>query len=425
MTVKDVILTVTLMLGAGLCARLVADFLRLPHMLVLLGVGILLGSSVSDAIDVPLDSMGSQLVLTLGVSFILFHGGLQLSLGILRKVAVGLLLLAVPGVVLTALVTGSVAAVLFGLPLSSGLLIGAALSPTDPAILVPLFERLRVRPKLSQTIIAESALNDPTGAVLALAFAGVVVSGHASLTAPMADFVKDLAISTAIGVVFGIVLSAAVSSRRAGIWRESCAIAVLAVVAGSFFSIDSAGGSGYLGAFLAGLIVGNMDRLGLAMFSHHEHDMRVLISTVADVMVIFVFITLGANLPWTTIADHFAPALGVLAALILLARPLAVLVCLLPDRRAAWTRQELFFLAWTRETGVVPAAIAGIIVSMHVPNSDLVVTTVAMAIVLTLTLQATTKGWLARRLDLLEPDARVAPPPGPALPAAASTPASP
>jgi cell volume regulation protein A len=146
---------------------------------------------------------------------------------------------------------------------------------------------------------------------------------------------------------------------------------------------------------------------------------------VADVMVVFVFITLGANLPWTTIADHFLPALGVLAALILLARPLAVAVCLLPDRRAAWTRQELFFLAWTRETGVVPAAIAGIIVSMNVPNSDLVVTTVAMAIVLTLTLQATTKGWLARRLDLLEPDARVAPPPGPVLPAAASTAASP
>ena len=180
MTVKDVILTVTLMLGAGLCARLVADLLRLPHMLVLLGVGILLGPSVSDSIDVPLDSMGAQLVLTLGVSFILFHGGLQLSLGILRKVAVGLLLLVVPGVVLTALVTGSVAALLFGLPLSSGLLIGAALSPTDPAILVPLFERLRVRPKVSQTIIAESALNDPTGAVLALAFAGVVLSGHAS-----------------------------------------------------------------------------------------------------------------------------------------------------------------------------------------------------------------------------------------------------
>src|SRR4051794_18247755 len=154
------------MLAAGLGAELLAEFLRIPPMLLLLGAGILLGPSVSDAIDVPLDSMGAQLVLTLGVSFILFHGGLQLSVDVLSRVAVGLLLLAVPGVVITALVTGSVAAPAFGVPLTTGLLIGAALAPTDPAILVPLFERLRLRPKVSQTVIAESALNDPTGAVL-------------------------------------------------------------------------------------------------------------------------------------------------------------------------------------------------------------------------------------------------------------------
>jgi cell volume regulation protein A len=388
------------MLGAGLAARLAADLLRLPHMLLLLAAGILLGPSVSGAIEVPLDSMGAQLVLTLGVSFILFHGGLQLSVAVLGRVAVGLVLLAVPGVVLTALVTGSVAALAFGLPLTTGLLIGAALAPTDPAILVPLFERLRLRPKVSQTIIAESALNDPTGAVLALAFAGVVLSGKASLTAPMVDFLVDLVISTGIGVVFGVVLSAAVSSRRAGIWRESAAIAVVAVVAGSFFSIDSAGGSGYLGAFLAGLIVANMDRLGLAMHSTHEHEVRTLVAVVADVMVMLVFITLGANLPWGAIADHVGPALAVLATLILVARPLTVLVCLLPDRRGGWTREEILFVAWTRETGVVPAAVAGIVVSMGVPDSELVVTTVALAIIVTLAVQTTTKRWLARRLDL-------------------------
>ena len=408
MNVEDVILTVTLMLGAGLLARLVADLLRLPHMLLLLAAGILLGPSVSGAIDVPLGSMGAQLILTLGVSFILFHGGLQLSLAVLGRVVVGLVLLAVPGVVLTAAVTGAVAAAAFGVPLATGILVGAALAPTDPAILVPLFERLRLRPKVSQTIIAESALNDPTGAVLALAFAGVVVSGKASLTAPMLQFLVDLALSTGIGVVFGIVLSAAVSSRRAGIWRESAAIAVIAVVAGSFFSIDSAGGSGYLGAFLAGLIVANMDRLGLAMHSHHEREVRTLVALIADVMVLLVFITLGANLPWRSIEQHYAPALAVLAVLVLLARPLTVLACLLPDRRGAWSRGELVFMAWTRETGVVPAAVAGLVVSMGVPGADLVVTTVALAIVVTLALQTTTKPWLARRLHLAPPLAPVA-----------------
>jgi cell volume regulation protein A len=277
------------------------------------------------------------------------------------------------------------------------------LAPTDPAILIPLFERLRLRPKISQTIIAESALNDPTGAVLALAVAGVVVSGGASLTVPLRDFVVDLTISTVLGVVFGVVLSAAVSSRRAGLWRETPAIAVMAVISAGFFSIDSAGGSGYLGAFLAGLIVGNMEQLQLAMHSEHEREMRIFVSTVADVMVMLVFVTLGANLPLREIADELAPGLAVIAALILVARPVTVLACLLPDRRGSWSRDELVFLAWTRETGVVPAALAGIMVGLHVPDADLVVTTVALAIIVTLGVQATTKRWLARRLDLIMP----------------------
>lgn len=402
MQAKDVILTITLMLGAGLVSQLVADYLRAPRMLLLLGAGVLLGPSVADSLDVPLDSIGAQLLLTLGVSFILFHGGLQLSTRILSGVAVGLGMLVVPGVVLTAVITGSVAALVFGLPLTTGLLIGAVLAPTDPAILIPLFERIRLRPKLSQTIIAESALNDPTGAVLALAFAGVVLSGQASMTEPLKNFVVDLAISTALGIVFGVVLSAVVSSRRAGIWRESSAITVMAVMSAGYVSIDEAGGSGYLGAFLAGLIVGNMDRLGLAMHSHHEDEMRTLVAVVADVMVIFVFITLGANLPWGDIGDHFAPAIAVVATLVLVARPLTVLMCLLPDRRGRWSREEIVFLAWTRETGVVPAALAGVVVGLHVPDANLVVTTVALTIVFTLAVQATTKRWLARRLGLLE-----------------------
>jgi cell volume regulation protein A len=400
--VQDVILTIALMLAAGLACALIADFLRLPQMLVFLAAGVGLGPGGLDAIDVPLDSIGAQLVLTLGVSFILFHGGLQLSVRVLSRTVVGLGLLAVAGVVLTAIVTGSAAALAFGLPLTSGLLIGAALAATDPAILIPLFERLRVRPKVSQTIIAESALNDPTGAVLTLAFLGVVLSGKASLTDPLVQFVVDLAISTAIGVVFGIVLSATISSRRSGIWRESAAVAVMMVVAGSYFSIDSAGGSGYLGAFIAGLIVGNMSELGLAMHSQHENDMRVLMANISNVMVMFVFLTLGANLPsWEQISSDLMPALAVLAVLVFVARPLTVFACLLPDRRGQWSRAELIFLAWTRETGVVPAALAGIIVAAHAPHSDLVVTTIALAIVFTLTIQATTKPWLARRLGLL------------------------
>jgi cell volume regulation protein A len=402
MSAGDVISTLAIVLAAGLVSEVVAGILRLPRMVALLAAGAVLGPHALDAIELPLDSVGVQLLLTLGASFILFYGGLSLSLRVLRPVAAGLGLLAVPGVVLTALVTGFVAALAFDVPLTAGLLIGAVLAPTDPAILIPLFERLRVRPKLTQTIVAESALNDVTGAVLALALASFVVEGKASLTGPLREFVIDLVISTAIGVAAGALLAAVVSKGRFGIWQESPVIAALFVVAAGYFTIDSAGGSGYLGAFAAGLIVSNMDVLRLGMHSDRERELQNFASSATDVVVVFVFVTLGANLPFDRFSGQAAPALVTLFALIALARPLTVFACLLGDRRGRWERNELLFLSWTRETGVVPAALVGVLVGEGVDYEAELVTVVALAIIVTLALQATTKAWLARRLGLEE-----------------------
>ena len=121
--------------------------------------------------------------------------------------------------------------------------------------------------------------------------------------------------------------------------------------------------------------------------------------------VVAVFITIGANLPWGEIWDNLGPALAVVLVLMLLARPLTVLVCLAVDRRGEWTREEIAFLAWTRETGVVAAALAGLMVALDVPDANLVVATVAVAIVVTLAVQTTTKSWLGHRLGLDEDSA--------------------
>jgi potassium/hydrogen antiporter len=399
---RDVVLTLSLLLVAGLVARLLATLLRLPEIVFLLGLGALLGPSALDVLDVPLDSLGAQLVFTLGVSSILFYGGLNLSLEILRKVWVSLGLLAVVGVIITAVITGAAAALVFGLPFEQGLLIGAVLSPTDPAILIPLFIGSRLRPKVAQTVVAESAFNDPTGAVLALAVAGALLSGQNSLTGPAGDFVGQLALSTAGGVVAGVVLSAAISSHRTGIWRESSAIAVLAVVGMSYVSLDFAGGSGYLGAFLAGLIVGNMRMLGLSMHDEHKRDLEITAHSLSDIVTIFVFVLVGANLPFEKIGEEIAPALAVVAVLLLVARPVTVAICMLPDRRSRWSRAELVFVCWTRETGVVPAALVGVLAALAVPNGDLLAAVVALAILVTLAVQAVPAPWLARRLGLLE-----------------------
>jgi potassium/hydrogen antiporter len=403
----DIFLTLSLLLMGALLARFVASLLRIPEILLLVGVGALFGPSALDVVNVPFDSLGAQLIFTLGVSLILFYGGLSLSLPILRKVWLSLTLLAVPGVVITALIVGVTAHFVFDLPWNVAFLVGAVLSPTDPAILIPLFVRSRLKPKVAQTVIAESAFNDPTGAALALTFAGVVLTGNNSISGPAGEFLVDLGISTVIGIVAGVVLSAAISSDRMGVWRESEAIAVLAVITISFFSLDTAGGSGYLGAFLAGLIVGNARELGLADKSQpHAEEVRQFAFNLADLVTLIVFMVLGANIPFAELGDNLLPALAVLATLMLVARPIVVVTCAMPDRAARWSRNELLFLCWTRETGVVPAALVGVLAGLGVPNGDVFASVVALAIVLTLLLQALPARWLAGRLGLLEPRTR-------------------
>jgi potassium/hydrogen antiporter len=399
---RDVIEILAIILAAGLVCELAAGILRLPRMVVLLGAGVVLGPFALDVLDFELGSLGAQLLFTLGVSFILFHGGLGLSLRVLSRVGVGLTLLAVPGVVVAALITGAAAAVVFDVPFEVGFLIGAIVAPTDPAILIPLFERLRLREKVAQTVVAESAINDVVGAILALTLAGFVIAGNGSVTGPLEEFLVDLGVSTGLGIGFGLALAVVISNRRAGIWRESPVVAVLVVIAGGYFSIETAGGSGYLGAFVAGVMVGNTDALRLGMRESHERELQSFTTIVTNVVVIFIFVAIGVNLPLDSIPDEGLPAFATLAVLILLARPLTVVVALLLDRRGRWQREEILFVAWTKETGVVPAALAGVVIAEGVPYESEIITVVALAVIVTLVLQASTKPWLAERLGLSE-----------------------
>lgn len=401
MDAQETLFNVGLILLAGVVSVPVALLLRLPVMVVLLGAGVLIGPTVLGWVTNPVEGLGAQLVFTLGVSLILFHGGLGISLRVISRTAVGLGMLALPGILVTALVVALVAMQVFSLSFSVAMLVGATLAATDPAILIPLFERMRLRPKVAQTVIAESAFNDPTGTVLALTVAGIVEAGHVGATEPLVDFCQSLAIGAVLGVAGGFVLAAMLSSRAVGIWRESPAMAILAVVALSYFTTDELGGSAYLAAFLMGLIVGNMGRLG---FHHHEEHRRQLdqfMGQVSEIAVLAVFVTLGINLPVGDLWDHLAGGLVVMAAFLFVARPLTVAVCLLPDRRSRWTREELIFMAWCRETGVVPAAVAGVLLARGVEGADVVASMVALAVVTTLLLQATTAGALARRLGLV------------------------
>jgi potassium/hydrogen antiporter len=392
-----------LILGAGLVAQFLATITRLPEMILLVAAGAVVGPSVLGLVSNPLDGVGAQLLFNMGVALILFHGGVGISLRVISRTAFGIGMLVLPGIFITAFILAVTIAPIFGVSLLVAFMIGSVLASTDPAILIPLFERLGLRPKVSQTVIAESAFNDVTGTVLVLTLVEVIEAGHFSVMEPVSEFFTELAVGALIGVGAGLLLAYAVaSSARAGIWDESPGVAILAVVAIVYFSSATLGGSAYLAAFVMGLIVGNMRLFKLGQSERDAEMLESFVGQVAEIATLLVFVTLGMNLPFDALGEYFFGGLVVMAVFIFVARPVTVLACLLPDWRGGWTRNELIFLSWCRYTGVIPAAVASILLADGVEGAEIAVSLVAFAVCATLLLQATTAGYVARRLGLLE-----------------------
>ena len=414
MDVEEILRTIGIVLAVGLIAIPIAALLRLPSMVVLVVAGIIAGPTLLNLVDVPIDGVGPSLLFTMGVALILFHGGLGVSLRVISRTAVGLLLLAIPGVMITAGIVALAVMPLFGVSWEIALLVGAVLGATDPAILVPLFDRLGLRPRVAQTVIAESAINDPMGAILALTMAGIITAGGltGSLIAgdsPLVEFLRNIGLGLVIGIVGGVLIAVLLSSRRFGVLRESVGATLLAIVALAYVSSEVAGGSPYLAAFVAGLIVGNKDLIRIDHDHEQERMLEQYTTQTVDIVVLAIFVVLGLNLDVQLLLDNLWAGLAVTAVFIFIARPATVAICLGLDRRAGWTRQEAVFIGWCRETGVVPVAIASMLVAEKVPGAELVATLVTFAVIATLLLQATTAGWLANRLGLLEAKPRLDP----------------
>jgi cell volume regulation protein A len=124
--------------------------------------------------------------------------------------------------------------------------------------------------------------------------------------------------------------------------------------------------------------------------------------TTAFIMRLFIFLLLGSQVDLALMRQHLVGGIAVVLVLMLVARPIAVFACALPDRRARWSLQEMLFMCWTRETGVIPAALAGLLVGMKAPGAAMIESITFIAILTTILIQAPTTKWLGRQLGLLE-----------------------
>lgn len=406
---EHVLLAVTIILAAGSVLGFVARRIKVPDIVLFLLAGIVLGPEVLGLLNIPASSTLSWVIIIFAASYILFDGGAELELKVLGRVAISLAIIVTIGVLITAFVTGFAAHWVIGIPVTVGLLLGSAMAATDPATLVPVFRQVHVRDKVSQFVVSESGFNDPTGAVitfvfLALVAGGAANGGHIALGADVLELVEQAGIGIGIGLVLGVLGAFFVAHERYGFLSEYLPLVTLIAVIGGYLGATGLHASGFMAAFVAGLVMGNMRYLGLKMPHGHQARFKEFVGTTSLISRMFIFILLGSQVKLELIARYWWQGLVVVAVFMFIARPLTVLISTLPDRRARWSWRELTFIAWTRETGVIPGALASILVGVGAPHADMLAAIIFMAILITIILQATTAKWAAGRLGLLVPE---------------------
>jgi potassium/hydrogen antiporter len=402
---KHTLLACGLILVIGTLGAFAAQKLKIPDIPIFLLAGIAIGPHALALVSIEANSALNQIILLFGASYILFDGGASLRLSVLRGVWITILTIATVGVLITTAITALAAHALLGLPLSLALLLGATLAPTDPATLVPIFRKLHIRARVAQTVISESAFNDPLSAILTFSLLGLASGSAAfSVTHALFDLVKQSVLGIAAGVALGYLACVLIAHEKWAFLAEYAPVVTLVAVIGAYFAASGLHASGFMAVFLFGVVLGNKEAFGFKMEPGEAQKLDEFVLTTAFIMRLFIFILLGTQVDFTDIGQHGKAAIAIVAVLMLVARPLTVFLCALPDRRARWSFNEMLFMCWTRETGVIPAALAGLLLGSDAPEAHLIASIIFVAILVTILIQAPTTQWLARKLGLLEKD---------------------
>jgi cell volume regulation protein A len=382
---------------ASIFAGLISSRVGAPLLLVFLGLGMLVGEDGPGGLPFS-DYNAAYLIANVTLAIILFDGGLRTEFAAVRVSWGPAAVLATVGVAITAAITGLVASLVLGGGLLGGLLVGAIVGSTDAAAVFLLLHQrgLELRRRLSATLEVESGANDPMAIFLTVTIVELIGAGAAESSWLVLElFLKQMTIGAAAGLAGGWALAWVVNrvELESGLYPVFAVAAALLV----FGATDTAGGSGFLAVYIAGIVAGNQ-RMRASQLIRRFNDGIAWLSQIVMFLMLGLLVT-PSSLPQQMTA-------GVIVALVLMfvARPIAVALCLAPFR---FPRQEQAFVAWVGLRGAVPLFLAIIPIVSGTPNAMAYFNVAFIIVIASLVLQGWTIPWIARRLG-------VDVPPGPA-----------
>ncbi len=387
---------VLLLVGAILCASVLAALAAtrtgVPVLVAFLVLGMLLGSDGPGGIEFD-DAELAREVGIVGLVLILFEGGLQTSWRRLRQVAFPAAMLSTVGVVVTAVLTGAAAQLLFDLTWLEAILLGAVVASTDAAAVFATLRFTHIRRRVARTLEAEAGGNDPVAIALTL---GLIAWIESPETNGFGDLVLLVVRQLGLGLIVGVVLGLAAAwifARLPDTIGPFAPAATLAAAGVSFGVADVIGGSGFLAVYLVGLAVGSTpSRFRRQLVGFHEG-----LAFVAQVTLFIVFglLVFPSELPEVALSG-----LALAFLLVVLVRPAAVWASTV---FAEFSTRERLLLGWAGLRGAVPIVLATFVLSSGIDTANTIFHAVFFVVLVSTIVQGTTLEWVARRLGVVSP----------------------
>ncbi len=382
MAIEYILLIGPILILVSVAITKLSDNLGVPTILLFLGIGMLAGSEGPGGIhfDNPVPAQSTGII---ALVFILFAGGLDTHWSHARPVVWRAFSLSTLGVALTTLAVGLFSTFVLDFSLLNGLLLGAIISSTDAAAVFSILRsrNISLRGALRPLLEVESGTNDPMAVFLTVGIIQLVLNPFTSYASLALDFVVQMGLGAATGVVFGKAMVFALNRLNLA-YEGIYPVFFLAIAALVYGSTASLGGSGFLAVYVAGVVAGNSEFV-------HKRSLLRFFDGLAWLSQITMFLTLGLLVFPSQIVPIAGAGLLISAFLMLVARPVSVFASL---ALSSHNWREKSFLSWVGLRGAVPIVLATFPLIARVPDAQLMFNLVFFIVVTSTLLQ----GWSLR-----------------------------
>jgi cell volume regulation protein A len=386
-----------LLLLAGVFLSKTSSRFGVPSLLLFLALGMVAGSE--GLVGIEFDDF--ELARGFGVialAFILFSGGMSTEWARIRPVVAPGIALASGGVLVSAVVLGSLVASMLDLELAEGMLLGAIISSTDAAAVFSIMRSrgVGVKGRLKPLLELESGSNDPAAVFLTVGIIGIIEADRLNLAGLVGGFVLQMGFGATAGFVLAKGMVWVINRVRLD-YDGLYPVLTIAFVLLTFEGTSWAGGNGFLATYVAGLVLANTEFL-------HKRSLIRFHDAIAWLMQIAMFVLLGLLVFPTQLPSIAVEGIAVGVLLMLVARPLAVAVTLLPFRMP-W--REIGFVSWVGLRGATPIILATFPVVEAVDGARTIFNVVFFVVLASVLLQGTTIPVAARVLGVATDEVEV------------------